>query len=100
MSDEKILSLRNPSDSASAEAALALFGHTMRTTINAALGFSEVLTQGHFGPISEVQREALLRISRNARTMVHVLDDYIEGRRERGEAFPHSETQEPAPPVE
>jgi DNA-binding response OmpR family regulator/two-component sensor histidine kinase len=57
---------------------LAGMSHELRTPLNAIIGFSDLLDQGIYGPISEEQREAVLDILGSGRHLLCLVNDILD----------------------
>jgi signal transduction histidine kinase len=56
---------------------LATISHELRTPINAALGYSELLAMGVRGPVTQAQLDDLDRISRSQRRLLSLVNDIL-----------------------
>lgn len=56
---------------------LATMSHELRTPLNAIAGYAELLELGMRGPISEQQREAILRIRRSQQHLLGIVNDIL-----------------------
>ena len=56
---------------------LAVVSHELRTPLNAVSGFTELLAMGVAGPVSDPQREYLLRIDASTRHLVGVIEQIL-----------------------
>jgi PAS domain S-box-containing protein len=56
---------------------LATMSHELRTPINAALGYSELLSMGVRGPVTPAQIEDLARIQRSQRLLLALVNDIL-----------------------
>jgi signal transduction histidine kinase len=64
---------------------LANISHDLRTPLNVAIGYTQLLADGAFGPLTPEQTDALARILRSATTQLGLVDDLLElARMERG----------------
>jgi signal transduction histidine kinase len=64
---------------------LANVSHDLRTPLNVAIGYAQLLAEGAFGPLTPEQTDALARILRSATTQLRLVDDLLElARMERG----------------
>jgi len=57
---------------------LANMSHELRTPLNAILGFSELLLDGIYGDPSEKMRSALVRIQRNGKHLLELINDVLD----------------------
>ena len=56
---------------------LTMMSHELRTPLNAIAGYSELLTLGVHGPITEQQREDLHRIQRSQKHLLGLINDIL-----------------------
>ncbi|MEO8194708.1 MAG: GAF domain-containing sensor histidine kinase [Gemmatimonadales bacterium] len=56
---------------------LATMSHELRTPLNAIAGYAELLELGMRGPISEQQREAIVRIRRSQNHLLGIVNDIL-----------------------
>jgi PAS domain S-box-containing protein len=69
---------------------LATMSHELRTPINAALGYSELLSMGVRGPVTPTQLEDLARIQRSQRLLLSLVNDILNfARLEAGQIEVH-----------
>lgn len=65
---------------------LATMSHELRTPLNAIIGFSEVLCDGHFGPLGDKQRGYVSDILESGRHLLALVEDVLDvSRIEAGE---------------
>jgi signal transduction histidine kinase len=57
---------------------LAMMSHELRTPLNAIGGYAELLEMGIHGPVTEAQREALLRIGRSQAHLLTLITDVLD----------------------
>jgi PAS domain S-box-containing protein len=57
---------------------VSLASHELRTPLNAILGYSEMLGEGVYGPLSERQRDAAGRILANTRHMLSLANNLLD----------------------
>ena len=57
---------------------LANMSHELRTPLNAILGFTEMLTDGLYGPVPAEFREPLLDIQTNGRHLLRLINDVLD----------------------
>lgn len=57
---------------------LASMGHTLRSPLNAILGFADILQEGVAGPLSERQRQYVDRIVEAGERQLEIIDNLIE----------------------
>jgi signal transduction histidine kinase len=56
---------------------LAAMSHELRTPLNAISGYVDVLDAGVYGPLTEAQRRALMRVAANQRHLLALIDDVL-----------------------
>ncbi|CAN5150095.1 hypothetical protein BH20GEM2_BH20GEM2_16080 [soil metagenome] len=56
----------------------ASMSHELRTPINAVLGFSDLLREGTYGPLTEKQSAAVDKVSRSARQLLELINDILD----------------------
>jgi signal transduction histidine kinase len=56
---------------------LAMMSHELRTPLNAIGGYAELLEMGIHGPVTEAQRDALLRIGRSQAHLLTLINDVL-----------------------
>jgi signal transduction histidine kinase len=57
---------------------LAGVSHELRTPVNVVLGYVDLLLDHSFGPLEPAQRDILHRITKNASTLSHLINDLID----------------------
>ncbi|MEB3198881.1 MAG: response regulator [Candidatus Sericytochromatia bacterium] len=57
---------------------LANMSHELRTPMNAILGFTELVSNGALGPVTDKQREGLGRVLRNARNLLELINGVLD----------------------
>ncbi len=57
---------------------LATMSHELRTPLYVILGYSELMAEGEFGPLTDKQGETLERITRNARELHELIDSVLD----------------------
>jgi PAS domain S-box-containing protein len=57
---------------------LANMSHELRTPLNSIIGFSEMMHDGHLGPVAENHREYLGDILTSARHLLHLINDVLD----------------------
>lgn len=57
---------------------LATISHELRTPMNSIIGFSEALLNGLYGSLNDAQTSRVQRIHRNARDLLHLIDDLLD----------------------
>ena len=57
---------------------IAVMSHELRTPLNAIAGYVELLLLGVEGPVTEKQRESLLRIQRNEEHLLTLINDVLD----------------------
>jgi signal transduction histidine kinase len=64
---------------------LANLSHDLRTPLNVALGYTQLLAEGAFGPLTPEQSDTLARILRSATTQLGLIEDLLDlARMEQG----------------
>jgi signal transduction histidine kinase len=72
---------------------LASVSHELRTPLNVFLGYTEMLTEGAFGPVNPEQVATLDRMSQTARSQIALVDDLLDiSRIEQGKLDVRRET--------
>jgi signal transduction histidine kinase len=56
---------------------LAVMSHELRTPLNAISGYAQLLEMGIHGPVTEAQRDALLRINRSQGHLLSLINDVL-----------------------
>ncbi len=57
---------------------LASVSHELRTPLNAIIGFSDLLLEGHAGPLLPLQREYLTDVAASGRHLLALVDDVLD----------------------
>src|SRR5690606_4326653 len=57
---------------------LANVGHELRTPLTAILGYAYLIAQGHVGPVTAEQTEALQKIERAGTALLRLITDILE----------------------
>ncbi len=57
---------------------LARVSHELRTPLNGIIGFSEVLIDGHAGPLNDTQKEYQNDVLASARLLLRLIDDLLD----------------------
>jgi len=57
---------------------VAMAAHDLRNPLHVVMGYADLLDEGALGELSEQQREAVVAISRQAETLLSVVDDLID----------------------
>lgn len=57
---------------------LGIAAHDLRNPIGIISGFSELILDGMFGPVTDQQKKYLLRIQVNCETMLNLINDFLE----------------------
>jgi signal transduction histidine kinase len=66
---------------------LAVMSHELRTPLNAISGYTELLSMGIYGDVTDAQQEALARVARSQRHLLSLIDDVLGfARLESGQA--------------
>jgi signal transduction histidine kinase len=56
----------------------SMITHELRSPLNNILGFSQMIQEGYYGEVVQAQVEALERIIRGGRTMLHLINDLLD----------------------
>ena len=66
---------------------LAVMSHELRTPLNAISGYTELLSMGIYGDVTDAQQDALARVARSQRHLLSLIDDVLGfARLESGQA--------------
>jgi signal transduction histidine kinase len=57
---------------------LASMSHELRTPLNSILGYTELVSGGTYGDLTELQRDRLQKISRNGRLLLQLINDVLD----------------------
>ncbi|MBN1285287.1 MAG: response regulator [Anaerolineae bacterium] len=57
---------------------LANMSHELRTPLNSIVGYSELLLQDLYGPLSDKQRDRLEKVHRNGRNLLVIINDILD----------------------
>jgi len=57
---------------------LANMSHELRTPLNSILGYTDMITQGFYGPVTEKQLDRLEKVSRNGRMLLQLINDILD----------------------
>ena len=57
---------------------LATMSHELRTPLNSIIGFTDLTLEQHADPLNEQQRNNLLRVSRNARALLDLINSVLD----------------------
>lgn len=57
---------------------LANMSHELRTPLNSIIGYTEMLIEGVYGPISEKQKDRLDRVMRNGHHLLQLINDILD----------------------
>src|SRR5688500_1695710 len=77
--EEALLQARQAADEANKAKStfLANMSHELRTPLNAIGGYVQLLEMGVHGPVTDAQRDALLRIDRSQRLLLRLINDVL-----------------------
>ncbi|HEX6751551.1 MAG TPA: ATP-binding protein [Longimicrobium sp.] len=85
LTDQAALAVRNARLYAGAQSAsraksefLAMMSHELRTPLNALEGYAGLLEEGIYGPLTEMQRDALRRMRVSRRHLVELIDSVLD----------------------
>ncbi len=57
---------------------LANMSHELRTPLNSILGYTELITNGTYGSLTDTQRDRLDKVSRNGQRLLHLINDVLD----------------------
>ena len=57
---------------------LARVSHELRTPLNAIIGYTDMNLEGYYGVLNRAQRDALERVQRNGRQLLHLINDVLD----------------------
>lgn len=57
---------------------LARVSHELRTPLNAIIGYTDMNLAGYYGDLNDAQRDALERVQRNGRQLLHLINDVLD----------------------
>ena len=57
---------------------LANMSHELRTPLNSIIGYTEMLTEGIYGPLNDKQSDRLVRVKRNGRQLLQLINDILD----------------------
>jgi signal transduction histidine kinase len=57
---------------------LARVSHELRTPLNAIIGYTDMNLAGYYGDLNDAQRDALVRVQRNGRQLLHLINDVLD----------------------
>lgn len=57
---------------------LAIVSHEMKTPLNAILGFAEMIKEAIYGPVSEGQHKAAIRIMENTKRLLSIVSELLD----------------------
>jgi signal transduction histidine kinase/CheY-like chemotaxis protein len=57
---------------------LASMSHELRTPLNSILGYTELVSSGTYGDLTELQRDRLQKIMRNGRLLLQLINDVLD----------------------
>jgi len=85
LADQAALAVRNARLYAGAQAAsraksefLAMMSHELRTPLNALEGYASLIEEGIYGPLTEMQRDALRRMKVSRRHLMELIDSVLD----------------------
>jgi signal transduction histidine kinase/CheY-like chemotaxis protein len=57
---------------------LANMSHELRTPLNSIIGYTELVTKGTYGTLTELQHDRLNKVNRNGRTLLELINDVLD----------------------
>jgi signal transduction histidine kinase/CheY-like chemotaxis protein len=57
---------------------LANMSHELRTPLNSILGYTELITNGTYGSLTDTQRDRLEKVTRNGRRLLDLINDVLD----------------------
>jgi len=57
---------------------LARVSHELRTPLNAIIGYTDMNLAGYYGTLNEAQTDALERVQRNGKQLLHLINDVLD----------------------
>ncbi|MGE5264979.1 MAG: GAF domain-containing protein [Acidobacteriota bacterium] len=57
---------------------LANMSHELRTPMNAVIGYTELLLEGTYGPLTTQQQDRLQKVVRNAKSLLQLINDILD----------------------
>lgn len=57
---------------------LANMSHELRTPLNSIIGYTEMLNEGIYGPLTDKQRDRLDRVTRNGQHLLQLINDILD----------------------
>jgi signal transduction histidine kinase len=57
---------------------LARVSHELRTPLNAIIGYTDMNLAGYYGDLNDAQSDALVRVQRNGRQLLHLINDVLD----------------------
>ena len=57
---------------------LARVSHELRTPLNAIIGYTDMNLAGYYGSLNDAQADALERVQRNGRQLLHLINDVLD----------------------
>jgi signal transduction histidine kinase len=52
--------------------------HELRTPLNSIIGYTELVTKGTYGTLTELQHDRLNKVNRNGRTLLELINDVLD----------------------